>query len=246
MSYLIRLDDACPTMHHERWARIEKLLDKFGIRPLVGIIPCNKDKEQECSPADSDFWNIARNWQHKGWAIALHGYDHCYHTTKVKGMNPLWRRSEFVGLSLDLQRRKIRNGLRVLTEKGLKIDYFFAPSHTFDENTLEALRLESDIRIISDTIADKPYRHHDFIFIPQIGGKPCRMLYEPKIRTFCLHPSTMTDALFVELENFLTSYNDNFIGFDELNLDMVREGKSLLSRFLSTLYFSYRNLKGIK
>lgn len=245
MSYLIRLDDACPTMHHERWERIEKLLDKFGIRPLVGIIPCNKDKEQECSPADPNFWNIARNWQHKGWSIALHGYDHCYISTE-RGINPLWPRSEFAGVPLEQQKGKISAGIGILAEHNIYPRYFFAPSHTFDENTLEALRLESDIRIISDTIADRPYRHHGFVFIPQLGGMPRKMLFEPKIRTFCLHPSTMTDASFVELEIFLTSYNDKFIGFDELNLDMVREGKSLLSRFLSMLYFSYRNLKGIK
>jgi len=242
--YLIRLDDACPTMHHERWARIEKLLDKFEIRPLVGIIPCNKDKAQEFSPADPYFWDIVHSWSQKGWEIAIHGYDQCY-ISKERGINPLWPRSEFAGVPLEKQKEKISKGIEIFASHGISPKYFFAPSHTFDENTLEALRLESDIRIISDTIADRPYCCNGFIFIPQLGGMPRKMLLEPKIRTFCLHPSTMTDSSFIKLEEFLTSHNDKFIGFNELNLNTAK-GKSLLSRVLTRLYFSYRNLKGIK
>ena len=39
--YLIRLDDACPTMDAGRWLKMEMLLDQYGIRPMVGIIPAN-------------------------------------------------------------------------------------------------------------------------------------------------------------------------------------------------------------
>lgn len=243
--YLIRLDDACPTMHNERWKRIELMLDKYGIRPLVGIIPCNKDKEQECSPEDLYFWDKARQWQHKGWSIALHGYEHCYHKTTEPGLNPLWNRSEFVSLTLDEQRAKIRNGLKVLTDEGFTVNYFFAPSHTFDMNTLEALRMESDIRIISDTIADRPYERYGFVFVPQIGGRPRRMLFEPVMRTICLHPSTMTETSFIELEEFLNSNKDRFIGFDELDLNSIGK-KNLISKALSSAYFFYRKIRGIK
>jgi len=243
--YLIRLDDACPTMDATRWQRMEEILDRYGIRPMVGVIPANADPTQMIDESDNGFWGKIRMWEKKGWAIALHGYDHCY-ISKERGINPLWPRSEFAGVPLEKQKEKISKGIEIFASHGISPKYFFAPSHTFDENTLEALRLESDIRIISDTIADRPYRCNGFIFIPQLGGMPRKMLFEPKIRTFCLHPSTMADASFIKLEEFLTSHNDKFIGFDELNLDMVKEGKSLLSRFISTLYFSYRNLKSIK
>lgn len=43
LNYIIRLDDACPTMNHENWRKVEKLLDKYDIRPIVGIIPNSKD-----------------------------------------------------------------------------------------------------------------------------------------------------------------------------------------------------------
>ena len=73
--YLIRLDDACPTMDKMKWDRIEEILDKFNIKPLVGIIPANNDSELFINEYDSTFWNKARLWQLKGWSIALHGYD---------------------------------------------------------------------------------------------------------------------------------------------------------------------------
>ena len=41
--YLIRLDDATEYMNSSAWDRIEKLLDKFSINPIVGIIPDCRD-----------------------------------------------------------------------------------------------------------------------------------------------------------------------------------------------------------
>ena len=78
VKYLIRLDDACPTMKKEMWDRIEALLDSYGIKPMVGIIPDNADKDLKIDEEDTFFWEKARQWQSKKWSIALHGYDHCY------------------------------------------------------------------------------------------------------------------------------------------------------------------------
>jgi hypothetical protein len=44
INYLIRLDDACPTMDAFKWRKLEKILDKYGILPIVGIIPNNQDQ----------------------------------------------------------------------------------------------------------------------------------------------------------------------------------------------------------
>ena len=43
--YVIRLDDACPTMNHANWNRMEYLLDKYSVRPIVGVIPENQDPD---------------------------------------------------------------------------------------------------------------------------------------------------------------------------------------------------------
>ena len=245
LKYLIRLDDACPTMNAAKWKRMEDILDAYGVRPMVGVIPANNDPKQKIDVADNEFWIKIKNWEKKGWAIALHGYDHCFISDAgMSGLNPLWARSEFAGVSLKWQKEKIRKGLMVCNSKGISPKYFFAPAHTFDENTLEALRVESNIRIISDTIATIPYRKKDFIFIPQQVGH-CIEMKLPGIWTFCLHPSAMTEENFVATERFLQIHKDEMIGFDELDLTNLK-GKNIMSRILSWVYFTRRLLKGTR
>ena len=246
IKYLIRLDDACPTMDLKKWQRIEYILDAACIRPMVGIIPANRDPKQKIDIADQNFWKKARKWDEKGWTIALHGYDHCFISDAgLIGLNPLWARSEFAGLPLKFQKEKIRNGIAILRMNGIDPKVFFAPAHTYDENTLNALREESNIRIVCDTIAMKPYRMNDFIFIPQNGGGHCAEIKIPGIWTFCLHPSAMNDEDFIATEIFLKSHVDAFVGFDNLDLSNLK-GKNIMGKLLSKIYFVKRRLKGIK
>lgn len=42
--YLFRLDDASEFMDTENWNKIERLFDMYDIKPLVGVIPNNLDK----------------------------------------------------------------------------------------------------------------------------------------------------------------------------------------------------------
>ena len=241
--YLIRLDDACPTMNQEKWNKMECLLDQYAIKPMVGVIPSNADPGQMVAPVNSEFWDLLKLWQAKGWAIALHGFDHCY-VSDNKGINPLWARSEFAGLSLEIQKQKIKDGVEIMRLNGINPKYFFAPSHTFDDNTLTALKECSDIRIISDTIALKPYRYRDFIFIPQIGGH-CFNAPVSGVFTFCFHPSFMSDKDFIALEGFIRANKDKFYSFDELKLEGLKD-KSLIDKFLSWMYFTQRKLRGIR
>lgn len=243
--YMIRLDDACPTMDTVKWQRIEDMLDATGVRPMVGVIPHNEDAKQQVEEENPFFWNIVDRWINKQWVIALHGYNHCYTSDKgLKGLNPLWSRSEFSGLPLVEQKEKIRNGVKILREHGIDPQYFFAPSHTFDENTLVALREESNIRVISDTIATEPYRMGDFTIIPQLGGH-CFDIKIPGIWTFCFHPNTMDDKSFSALEYFLLVHKNEFISFCDIDTKEFGK-KSLFSKLLSFVYFSLRKFRGIK
>lgn len=243
--YLIRLDDACSTMDVKKWQRMENMLDLYGVKPMVGVIPANKDSKQQINVVDCGFWDKVKRWEKKGWAIALHGYDHCFISEAgMLGLNPLWARSEFAGVSLEQQKEKIRKGVAEFRAHNIEPKYFFAPAHTYDENTLQALREKSNIRIISDTIATKPYREGDFIFIPQLGGH-CADMKIPGVWTFCLHPSVMKEDDFVATEIFLKSHKDEMLDFDGLNLSNLK-GKNLMGRLLSWVYFTRRRLKGIR
>ena len=45
--YIMRLDDACQKMNLENWDRMERLLTKYDIKPLVGVIPNCKDPDMD-------------------------------------------------------------------------------------------------------------------------------------------------------------------------------------------------------
>lgn len=235
--YLLRLDDACEYADKEKWNRVEEILDKYGVKPLVGLIPACADEELTRYPRDGGFGDTVRRWRAKGWSFALHGFDHVY-TTEEGGINPVNPRSEFAGVPLEAQERKIRDGVEALRGCGVEPKIFFAPSHTFDLNTLEALRTQSDIRIISDTVANDIYYKNGFYFIPQQSGRPRALGF--KTATFCLHPNVMSDTAFAQLEAFLKENGDRFGSFDALPLK--KRKKSLYDRFLSFIYFAKRRL----
>lgn len=238
--YLIRLDDACPTMDQGKWAKVENILDLHGVKPMVGVIPHNEDPKQIIDASDEAFWDKVHLWEQKGWAIALHGYNHVYSTSEG-GINPLWNKSEFAGHPLELQKEKIRKGIAIMHEHSINPKYFFAPSHTFDENTLRALKEESDIRIISDTIATKPYKYKDFTFIPQQSGHPIKLPFGG-IVTICYHPNTMTEESLNKLDIFLSSHKNQIIPFNSIDTKEVG-GKTITDSLLSWVYFLRRKIR---
>lgn len=139
VEYLLRLDDACPTMDHEKWQAVERLVLSHGIRPIVAIVPANEDPGLVRAAADPSFWQHARTWAHARWVIGLHGYSHALRTSRA-GMVRVQDRSEFVDLPFDEQRRRIREGVKVLEANGLPPEAWVAPAHGFDVMTLQALR----------------------------------------------------------------------------------------------------------
>ena len=229
--FIMRLDDACEKRDVAKWDAVEALLDRYGVKPLVGVIPHCEDPMMAEYPEDPAFWERVKSWQEKGWTIALHGYNHVY-STACGGINPVNPRSEFAGEPLEVQQEKIRKGVAIFRQHGIEPEIFFAPSHTFDENTLQALKAESNIRIISDTIALKPYRSGEFTFVPQQSGA-VRDLPFPVV-TFCYHPNTLSDAGFAKLEAFLAENAGQFVSFEScLQTDRKR---SLLDYLLQKIY----------
>lgn len=229
--YIIRLDDASERMNIENWKRIELLLDRYCVRPLVGVIPQCHDKEMLQYDVDNDFWEKVSQWEKKGWTIALHGYEHVY-CTNCGGINPINNQSEFAGVSLEKQQEKIRSGIQIFRSHLIEPQVFFAPSHTFDENTLEALKRESNIRIISDTIANKPYQWDGITFVPQQSGRVRKLPF--KLVSFCYHPNVMNDKDFQRLESFLKKNQNRFVEFP---MQEVSRSFSIFDEMLRRIYF---------
>ncbi len=234
--YVIRLDDASEYCNLNNWKRMEKLLNSFSIKPIVGIIPNNQDLSMiNIYAKNVDFWNMVNKWQKSGWIIAMHGYDHVY-ITDEGGINPVQKRSEFAGVNLKKQEEKIKKGIEIFSKNNIVPSVFFAPSHTFDKNTLLALKKNSNIRIISDTVANDIYFEDDFYFLPQQSGTVRKLPF--KFTTFCYHPNTMNDFDFEILEKFL---QENINKFKQLDIKKLnRRKKNIFDKFLSFLYFIRR------
>jgi predicted deacetylase len=240
ITYLLRLDDACPSMNHRNWNYIEGILDSQNIKPMVGIIPNNQDASLLYDEYDTNFVKNLKEWEKKGWSLAMHGYDHRYCSMKG-GINPVHNRSEFAGVALEKQKEKIGMGIKYFRDSDFHIDYFFAPSHTFDQNTIEALKTESNIRIISDTIAFNPYKKYGIIFIPQQFGR-FRVINIPGIWTFCYHPNVMDDNTIVQFSDFIKKHKQRFVSFGELDLTKVKN-ITLKDILYQKIYFMFRKIK---
>lgn len=233
-NYIMRLDDASDHMDIGKWQRMESLLDRYEIKPIFGIIPENRDESlvsrYETNPL---FWQKVCGWVEKGWTPAMHGYQHCY-VTEEGGINPVNKRSEFAGLPYEEQAEKIRKGYKILVEHNINPGIFFAPSHTFDENTLKAIKAETPIRIISDTVAWDVYKDGDFWFIPQQSGKVRSLPF--RTVTFCYHPNTMEDKSFEVLESFL---KENRILFSTVATIRLKDrSKSIWDNLLQRIYLA--------
>lgn len=191
-------------MDLRRWTKLEAMFDRLGIRPLVAVVPDNQDPELQVDVPDGGFWDRVRDWQAKGWAVAMHGYQHRFHFVDRKRLVlPFYDRSEFAGLSLDEQAARIRASWQIFQKERVSPRVWIAPAHCFDRTTLAALRAETPIRIVSDGIACDQYQEDDFFWLPQQLWAFTEK--SSGLWTICLHPNTMTDRAIEELGNLLAS-----------------------------------------
>jgi hypothetical protein len=202
MAYIIRLDDACPTMNAENWRHMEDILDKYECKPIVGIIPDSKDDEFNWS-FDCAFWQeTAQRYQSKGWIIGQHGCHHKYR--KYEGQN-----TEFQGLPYEEQKMLIETGNEIMQGHGIIPACFFVPSHTYDDTTIEVCRDLKLFDFISDGKALNYYYKNDMLFIPAMHGDPHRF-FPWGIHTFVLHPNVMAENQFNRIDSFIKRYRCDF------------------------------------
>lgn len=183
-----RMDDICPQMDMNKFLEYKLLFDEFGIKPLIGIVPDNQDKDLKIDDEYLKFWELMRKLQEDGWVIAQHGYQHVY-CSHVAGILSNRKLSEFAGLSYEEQFEKINKGKMILEEKGLYTDIFMAPGHSFDKTTLKALK-DCGFKYMSDGKSSLSYFYCGIKFIP------CRFMSPiifPGINTWCIHSNTWTN-----------------------------------------------------
>jgi hypothetical protein len=203
-------------MAHKKWDALETIFDRYRVKPVVAVVPDCQDPGLKTDSEDPDFWSKAKAWQSKGWTIALHGYDHVYRGNN-RGLVPLNARTEFAGQSESVQRQKIRDGWKLLREKGLEPTAWIAPAHTFDKTTLRCLAEETSIRVVSDGLSSRPFLRYGFTWVPQQiwGPRVC----PPGVWTVCLHPSTMSDDMPERIERFLQAHAEEVVALSAVSAD---------------------------
>lgn len=213
--YLFRFDDLCPTMLSERLERYLSIVLRYGVRPILAVIPANQDPALNLQAHDPNFWARIRSLESGGATIAMHGYRHqC--TSRGRSLLGLHAETEFAGVEESQQRTWIRCGLSILRDQGLCPRLFVAPRHGFDGSTLRALAREG-LGILSDGFARRPFTRDDVIWIPQQLWEPVKKT--SGLWTICIHTNTAPEPLEQKLERFLDQNAKHVVSFDEVIAD---------------------------
>ena len=213
MKTAIRLDDITPDMDFVKFNKIRGVLDAARVKPLIGVVPYSCDENLRIEKPHEDFAQLLKELEDAGWLIALHGYNHLY-TSKNKGIFPLNNFSEFAGVDYDKQYMMINEGLSQLREWGVNPVMFMAPGHTFDKNTLKALKA-NNITKITDGFGEYPYIRDGITFYP-ISKKRSECISDKEgYSTYVLHTNTMNDKSMEAFWRMINTYSDNFISYDE-------------------------------
>lgn len=217
MKICIRMDDITPDMDWTKFMRFKALCDLYQVKPLIGVVPSNMDETLHLSEPQNapvkDFWVYIRELQSKGWCVAQHGVTHIYKTKKM-GCFPLNRLSEFAGTGYEKQYEALKQGKRVLQEHGIKTDIFMAPAHSFDRDTIKALKKLGFGRM-TDGFGNCPYMRWGMTFYP-ISYKQSSVLKSKAGKgctTFVVHTNTMNDKDFARYEQLFAAQKERLVSY---------------------------------
>ena len=227
---LIRIDDVAENMNWDLMKKSELLFDKYQIKPVLGVIPKNKDNELLVYPKKDNFWEQVRIWKSKGWEIAMHGYTHVYDKTcQNKDYFNYGGGSEFFGHSLETQELRIKNGLKKFNDEKIKIRTFFAPNHTYDKNTFVALK-NCGINEIIDGYGLIPYIKNNIKFIPQLFYKVLALPFG--IQATQIHLNYWRQKDFNNFERFIEKNSNKIITYDQA---LEKINNNLFYKFIGSL-----------
>lgn len=223
MNTAIRMDDVTADMDYSKFNRVKKILDEAGIRPLIGVVPFCKDETLRIEDKHDDFPRMISELQKQGWVIALHGYNHLY-TTRNQGIFPINNFSEFAGVEYGKQREMIRKGIARLHEWGVEPKLFMAPGHTFDKNTLKALK-DNGITAVTDGFGEKPYIREGIKFYPISKRRKECTSEKYGFTTYVLHTNTMSDKEMDKFEKMIKEKRKQILSYDEfMEIEAVKRG----------------------
>lgn len=225
MKIAVRLDDITPDMDWEGFLRFKALLDRYQVKPLIGVVPDNQDENLKGSSKGKpeDFWAYIRKLQKQGWVVAMHGYQHIY-TTGKGGLFPLNHFSEFAGIPYERQREMLKKGKDLLAKKGIETDLFMAPAHSYDMNTLRALK-DTGFKALTDGFGNCPYVYCGLTFYPISFRLSSTLKKKSGYSTMVVHTGTNTRQDMEQYEGYFGRKDVEWISFEEyLKVATVKRG----------------------
>lgn len=223
------MDDITPDMNWENFDFFKNLFHETGITPLLGIVPDNRDPKLSCGARREDFYEVMRSLRDEGYSFAMHGFQHLY-TTKSGGIFPLNNYSEFAKIPYEKQREMLTLGREKLKKNGIDTDIFMAPAHSYDKNTIRALR-ETGFTKITDGFGKAPYTDRGMIFYPisfQLGRS---LKQKGGVTTLVLHANTVTEEDKERYTRIFKKYGKNMISYSEY-LKMEPVTRNIYGRIL--------------
>jgi len=182
---IFRFDDIHPFMDINVLRDIVSISKICPSSIMVCVIPENKDITINATKYPiSNFWEIILDLQKNGAIIGLHGFNHILRKTNRSILN-VSRKSEFTGLSFKKQRKLIYEGLNYLKLRGLNPQFFAAPAHGFDKNTLRVLK-DLEFINISDGYYPDVCIKNGLNWIPLKTWKP-NTRFLGGVNTVCIH-----------------------------------------------------------
>ena len=225
MKIAVRLDDITPDMDWERFLKFKALLDKYQVKPLIGVVPDNQDDNLRGSlnGAPDEFWSYIRELQNEGWSVAMHGYRHIYSTDKG-GIFPLNHFSEFAGVPYEKQLQMLSEGKQILADKGIETDIFMAPAHSYDNNTLKALK-KAGFSKLTDGFGNQPYAWKKLSFYPISFRLSSTLQKKAGYSTMVVHTGTIKENEWPSYDSYFQNNNVKWIDYSEyLSQEPVRRG----------------------
>ena len=224
------------------WKKFEFFFEEHNIKPIIGVVPDNKDNKLG-NEYDPDFWLKVKKWDELGWSIALHGLNHIL--KPIDQSNSFFgfgKKSEFVGLSKNQQSKIISKSLSIFSSNNIEPKLFMAPSHTFDQITLECLNEFTSIKLITDGFSYRPFKKQGFTFIPQQLWSVKKMPFG--LYTICVHPTSMSESQIDEFLEEIMGIKNKIISLDDLDFSNTQNFYikdqifSLIYRIIAKIKFS--------
>jgi len=237
--YIFRLDDINPSMNWNEFHKYINLFKKYNIKPLIGVIPDNQDKEIKKNEFNDNFWKIIKDLvDSEAIDISQHGYQHQLFPTSIQSPHSIGvfsKESEFSGLSRKEQYEKVLKGKNIMQEYGVESDIWMSPAHTLDDKTIEVL-VDLGFKIITDGSGLFPFKSEKILFVPQQFERPRRMPIG--VITFCIHTNNSSDIIYQDTEKLLESSSKDCISIRD-----VKVGKDKLRYYFINKLFQFFLIK---